>query len=99
MSLLMVVSVRADLRKDEGNMKTARKAVQQIVKEGKQLPKGASDIALKEIKDICTDQLHKGCYFSEKGSKIFFQPLDNKGKLDGRIYDLDGWLQRLFTKK
>ena len=94
--LCLAFSAHADLRKDSKSRSTAGKAMRHIVKEGKKLPKGASDKADKEIKEICTRQLHRGCYFWEKGSKIYFQPLDNKGEKDGKIYELENWLERLF---
>ncbi len=91
--------VLADLRKSTDSMKVAKEAAMYIVKEGKKMPKGASDIALDELKKVCSSSLHKGCYFWEKSGKIMFQPLDSKGDKDGKIYELEGWLKRLFNGK
>ncbi len=103
-SLLISLSAFAkapdvDLRKHPDNERMAKEAAKYIVSEGKKMPKGASEIALKELKAICTNTLHKGCYFEDKGSDIMFQTLDSKGHAEGKIYDLKGWLKRLFTKK
>lgn len=89
-------SAFADLRKSTDSMKVAKEAMMYIVKEGKHMPKGVSDIAADELKKICTNSLHKGCYFWQKGDKIMFQPLNNQGDKDGKIYELASWLKKLF---
>ena len=88
-----------DLRKHPDNEKMAKEAARYIVSEGKKMPKGASEIALKELKAICSNVLHKGCHFYEKGNDIAFQTLDGRGHAEGKIYDLKGWLKRLFEKR
>ena len=100
LSLSILISISAlagsDLRKDSKSRKNAGDAAKYIMAQRHKAPKGSSEKALDELKDICTKQLHRGCYFWEKGSSIMFQPLDNKGQKDGKIYDLKSWLKRLF---
>ena len=86
----------SDLRKDSKSRIVAKKAMMFIVKEGKKAPDGAVDKANDELKKICSTQLHKGCYFWEQGSKIQFQELDNKGQKTGKIFELSGWLKKIF---
>ena len=95
----LAVDARADtdLRKDPASRTVAGEAMVYIHKEGARLAKGATEKATAELKKVCTATLHKGCYFSKKSGEIMFQPLDDKGAKDGKIYDLKGWLKRLFA--
>ncbi len=85
-----------DLRKDKESHKVAKKAAMYLQKEGKKMPKGASDKAREAMVDVCGKQYHKGCYFWEKGSKIMFQPIDSRGQKDGKIYEMKSWLKKVF---
>ncbi len=98
LSILILVSffASADLRKDNESHKVAKLALRHIVTEAKKLPSGARDKATDELKEICSKVLHKGCYFWKRSSSINFQPLDNKGNKDGKIYELESWLKKIF---
>lgn len=95
---MKIATAGIDWRKDPENAKAAKEAAMYIVKEGKSLPKGAAEMALDELKKVCTGTLHKGCYFWKDKNTYGFQPLNGKGEKDGKIYSLDTWLKKIFSK-
>ncbi len=95
LKLLLVLSfystseAATDYRKDKESHGVARETAMVIMKD-----KRVGEKTMANLKKICTSSLHKGCYFWKNGQKIMFQPLDNKGEKDGKIFELTRWLQK-----
>jgi hypothetical protein len=67
-SILFIPFVaQADLRKDPDSRKIAGEAARYIMKDKRV---GASVFDKLKESSMCTKELHKGCFFWKKGSKI-----------------------------
>lgn len=96
LTILTSLYASADLRRDKDSKKVIGLVLKHIVKEGKNLPKGATDKAFDQLKDVCSKKINEGCFFWKKGSSFMFQPLNSKGEKNGKIYELDSWLKKVF---
>ena len=81
-----------DYRKSTDNKNNAKKVMQEIV--GNAPDKNTSKKLVDKLKKVCSDAPHKGCRFVKKGSDFEFQPLDNNGEPEGKIYKLSSWIQK-----
>lgn len=90
--LFIPLAAKADLRKDPDSRKIAGEAARYIMKD-----KRVGSAIFDKLKDnnMCTRELHKGCFFWKKGSNIWFQRLSSQGKKEGPIFELEKWVQKV----